>query len=237
MEIETTSHFLCCIQAAIRGSLWAEHQMSRPFSSIPALVCFLVFSLRSQASELQWQTGLGYRSRPPNVQSAGRAGFDRMPGAKSGILFTNVLSTESGVRTQLRLAGSGVAAGDVDGDGWCDMFFCGMESEARLYRNLGEWRFEDITEPAGLRGLGDYLTGACFADVEGDGDLDLLLNSIGGGTRLFLNDGKGHFHAAPSCGLLNRFGATTLTFGDVDGDGTLDLYTANNNSPTALGDE
>src|SRR5438034_1332712 len=189
------------------------------------------------ASELQWENGPGYRSAPLSVLKHGRDGFIRVPGSVSGILFTNVLSQESGVRTQLRLAGSGVAAGDVDADGWCDLYFCGMEGGNRLYRNLGAWRFEDITDQAGVRCAGQYSTGAVFADVDGDGDLDLLVNSIGGGTRLFLNGGKGRFQEATDRGLVRKHGATTMALGDVDGNGTLDLYVADNNSPTALGDE
>src|SRR5262249_19693763 len=152
------------------------------------------------ASDLHWENGPGYRTAALSVPREGRNGFTRVPGSVSGILFTNLLSRESGARTQLRLAGSGVAAGDVDADGWCDLYFCGMESGNRLYRNLGGWRFEDITDKAGVRCDGQYSTGAILADVDADGDLDLLVNSIGGGTRLFLNDGTGHFRETTDSG-------------------------------------
>jgi hypothetical protein len=125
----------------------------------------------------------------------------------------------------------------VDGDGLCDLYFCGLEAGNRLFRNLGNWHFQDITDEAGVRCPGQFSTGAVLADVDGDGSLDLLVNSIGGGTRLFLNDGKGHFTEAMDRGLLRKFGATTMALADVDGNGTLDLYVANNNSPTSLGDE
>ena len=128
--------------------------------------------------------------------------------------------------------GSGVAAGDIDGDGRCDLYFCGLEQGNRLYRNLGEWRFEDITDEAGVRCAGQYSTGAVLADVDGDGALDLLVNSIGGGTRLFLNDGKGHFREGTNSNLAKRFGAMSMALGDIDGDGTLDLYVANYRSST-----
>lgn len=201
------------------------------------MVAFVLCGSAAIADPLLWENGPGYRSAALPVPSEGRTGFTRVPGSVSGILFTNLLAKESGVRSQLRLAGSGVAAGDVDGDGWCDLYFCGMESGNRLYRNLGGWRFEDITDQAGVRCEGQFSTGAVFADVDGNGTLDLLVNSIGGGTRLFLNDGKGHFHEATDRGLVRKYGATTMTLADVDGNGSLDLYVANNNSPTALGDE
>jgi hypothetical protein len=186
---------------------------------------------------MHWEEGLGYRSAAFTVPAQGRDGFTLVPASISGILFTNTLAKESGVRSQLRLAGSGVAAGDVDGDGRCDLYFCGLEAGNRLYRNLGNWRFEDITEEAGVRCAGQFSTGAVLADVDGDGSLDLLVNSIGGGTRLFLNDGKGHFKEQTGSGLLRKYGATTMALGDIDGNGTLDLYVANNNSPTSLVDE
>src|SRR6185369_15588046 len=128
---------------------------------MPALVC------ASSGNELHWENGPGYRSAPLDVPKEGRAGFSRVPGTLSGILFTNTLSKESGARSQLRLAGSGVAAGDVDGDGRCDLYFCGMEAGNRLYRNLGHWHFEDITDEAGVRCAGQFSTGAVLADVDG----------------------------------------------------------------------
>src|SRR4051794_402486 len=60
------------------------------------------------AGEVPWEAGPGYRSAVLAVPEHGRDGFVRVPGSLSGILFTNVLSTESGIRSQLRLAGSGV---------------------------------------------------------------------------------------------------------------------------------
>src|SRR5213078_3935216 len=106
--------------------------------------------------------------------------------------------------------GSGVALGDVDGDGWCDIYFARLDGPNVLYRNLGNWKFEDITAAAGVGCPEQYSTGVAFADVDGDGDLDLLVNSIGGGTRLFLNDGKGRFQLAANSGLVRKFGAMSL---------------------------
>src|SRR5207244_3383982 len=74
-------------------------------------------------------------------------------------------------------------------------------------------------------------TGAAFADIDGDGDLDLVVNSIGGGTHVFLNNGKGHFTEAPYV-LNERKGAMSLALADIDGDGYLDLYIANYRADT-----
>src|SRR5439155_21080141 len=128
--------------------------------------------------------------------------------------------------------GSGVALGDVDGDGWCDIYFCRLEGPNVLYRNLGNWKFEDITSKAGIACPDQYSTGAVFADVDGDSDLDLLVNSIGGGTRLFLNDGHGKFTESKNSGLDTKLGSTSMALADFDGDGDLDLYVANYRTTT-----
>lgn len=164
---------------------------------------------------------------------AGKIGFTAVTPAQAGIHFTNWLPEERYLTNQILLNGSGVAAGDIDGDGLCDLFFCGIDRPSVLYRNLGNWKFQDITAQAGVACPGQASTGAVFADVDGDGHLDLLVNSVGGGTRLFLNDGHGHFHdATEAWGLRSRTGSMSLALADVDGDGFLDLYVANYRSST-----
>ena len=195
-----------------------------------ALCCLICAAVGLRAQEVDH--GAGYRSHALEVPAGGKAGFTRLPGNVTGITITNRLSVASAGANQIRLNGSGVAAGDVDGDGWCDLYFCGLEGGNRLYRNLGGWHFEDITDQAGVRCAGQFSTGAVLADVDGDGDLDLLVNSIGGGTRLFLNDGKGHFHEAVDSGLVRRFGAMSMALGDLRGEGVLDLYVANYRTST-----
>mgnify|MGYP003871047729 CR=1 FL=1 len=158
---------------------------------------------------------------------ASRAGFTLLPAAQTGVHFVNLLPEPRHLTNQILPNGSGVAAGDVDGDGWCDLFFAGLlDSGCRLYRNLGGWRFADITAAAGVACAGRDNTGAAFADLEGDGDLDLLVNSLGAGTAIFLNDGRGRF--TPASPALNPGrGGTSLGLADADGDGDLDLYIAN----------
>lgn len=149
---------------------------------------------------------------------------------ETGVTFTNVLSDARAAENQIRLNGSGVALGDIDGDGWCDIYLCGLEGPNRLYRNLGDWRFEDITALAGVGCEGQFSTGAALIDVDGDRDVDLLANGIGTGTRLFLNDGTGRF--AERAGTVRKYCATTIALADVEGDGDLDLYVANYRTET-----
>src|SRR5580765_8491077 len=143
---------------------------------------------------LNWQTGPGYRSIELPVPASGKTGFTLVPPETTGIFFTNFITDQRSVTNQNLLNGSGVALGDVDGDGLCDVYLCRLDgSNNKLYRNLGNWKFEDITDSAGVGCGSQNSTGAVFADIDGDGDLDLLVNSMGGGTRVFANDGKGHF--------------------------------------------
>ena len=81
----------------------------------------------------------------------------------------------------------------MDGDGLPDIYLTSNQGSNALYRNLGDFRFEDVTARAGVALTGRHSTGAVFADVDGDGDLDLLVSTLGGGVALFLNDGHGVF--------------------------------------------
>ncbi len=174
---------------------------------------------------LQILTGTG-----PAVR---RSGFTRMDPDATHITFTNRLDEERSLTNQIFLNGSGVALGDVDGDGRCDIYLCGLDSPNALYRNLGNWRFEDITLTAGVACADQASTGAAFVDVDGDGDLDLLVNGIARGTRLFLNDGHGHFQeATASSGLQSTSGSTSFAVTDFDGDGRPDVYVVNYRSET-----
>jgi hypothetical protein len=121
-----------------------------------------------------------------------------------------------------------VTLGDVDGDGRVDIYLGKTDGPNVLYRNLGDWRFEDITERAGVAADDRFTTGVVFVDVDGDGDIDLLVLSLGGTSSLFLNDGTGVFtEKTEGAGLESGFGSTTATLADVDADGDLDLYVAN----------
>lgn len=120
----------------------------------------------------------------------------------------------------------GVSVGDADGDGLEDLYVAqpaGLPN--RLYRARGDSTFEDVTERAGL-GVLDDTAQSLFADVDNDGDQDLVLAT---GTRLllFVNDGTGRFsHAANAFGFRRPLqgSLTSIAMADYDRDGFLDLY-------------
>ncbi len=164
-----------------------------------------------------------------DVPSGGRTGFTLLPPEVTGIQFTNTLGEWAAESNRVLANGSGAAAGDFDGDGLPDLFVCGLEGRNVLYRNLGHLKFEDVTRESGIVLTNFYCRGATFADVNGDGSLDLLVAVTGQGVRCFLNDGRGHFSdQTPTSGLISPFGSVTLALADVDGNGTLDLYVVNN---------
>ncbi len=180
------------------------------------------------ASAPEWQSERGYRWARVAPARPAKTGFTPLASTATGVTFTNQLSDERSVANRNLLSGAGVAAGDVDGDGLCDLYYCGLDSDNRLFRNLGGWKFQDITAGASVACPGQDSTGAAFADLEGDGDLDLLVTALGNGLRLFVNDGRGTFSEETAArGVASRTGGMSMAMADIDGDGDLDLYVAN----------
>jgi len=175
------------------------------------------------APALTWKQETGFRTLPVFPPSPGKPGFTDMAPSATGVAFTNQLEGDLYLTNAVAHNGAGIAIGDLDADGWPDLYFCNLQGPNRLYRNLGGWRFEET--PLGEASCGDQLsTGATFADVDGDGDLDLLVNGIAAGTRLFLNDGTGQWTESKDSGLSRTSSSTSLALADIDGDGDLDLY-------------
>lgn len=197
-------------------------------------IAFLSVAAVVAAPALDWTRQPGGQVAFITPSGTGRTGFTPMNAAATGVTFVNPLPPERHYTNQILLNGSGVAAGDVDGDGWCDVFFAGVGGRSMLYRNLGGWKFQDITADAGLAACaGLDATGVALADLDGDADLDLIVNSVGQGTHGFLNNGRGHFTTPPPHQILNRgHCGASLALADVDGNGTLDLYIANYRTAT-----
>ena len=191
--------------------------------------------LSASAGAEEWEHGDGFRRSKLVVASPGKTGFALLPAAASGIQFQNLITPAAAAANNNLMNGSGVAAADFDGDGWCDLYFCAIQGSNALYRNLGGWRFEDVTAQAGLGLPGMHSTGALFADVNNDGRIDLLVATLGSGVHCFLNEGERRFREATAeAGLSSPSGSTSLAMADVDGDGDLDLYVANYGATSIL---
>ena len=111
---------------------------------------------------------------------------------------------------------------DFDNDGWLDLYVIGGDGRGYLLRNNGKGGFEDVTAKAGLGNAGAARK-ALFADLDHDGDLDLLL--VGGAAnRLFRNNLDGTFtEVADAAGLRGSGNSDDAAFGDFDGDGRTDV--------------
>jgi hypothetical protein len=142
------------------------------------------------------------------------------------------------------IAATGVAAADVDGDGRPDLFTTDSFGPSRLFRNAGGGRFTEATTESGIRTPRNTRS-AAFADVDGDGDLDLFVCVTGDYYRqmpdppfdaedarpdlLFINDGRGRFRDASTEWGISRPKRWSLSslFADYDGDGRPDLVVTN----------
>ena len=175
--------------------------------------------------------------------AAGLAGSGQPP-AEAGLRFRDVAG-EAGLafthqhspspeKHYVESVPGGLAVFDYNGDGRPDMFFTngartptlekGSDAFAnRLYRNDGGMRFTDVTEAAGVRGVG-YAMGAAAADYDNDGDVDLFVAGVRQ-NQLLRNDGKGRFEDdAARAGIASGDWAVGGAWLDFDNDGRLDLF-------------
>lgn len=171
--------------------------------------------------------------------------FKLLPSSQTHIDFANTLT--EGLNTNVLMYqyfynGGGVAAGDLNGDGLQDIYFTGNMTDNKLYLNKGHMQFEDVTAAAGVEGRpGPWKTGVTFADVNGDGKLDIYVCYSGKlraekrVNQLFINQGNDSSgvpifkEQAAEYGLGFPSYSTQAYFFDYDLDGDLDLLLVNHN--------
>jgi hypothetical protein len=189
----------------------------------------------AKSTALEWSPEGNHRWAKLADSGNGKSGFTLMPPAQTGVQFTNTLSTALLIGNKNLLNGSGVALGDYDGDGLCDVYLCRLDGDNALYRNLGDWRFKDVTAASGTACPSQFSTGAVFSDVDGDHDLDLLVTAMGQPNRLFRNNGDATFDdATATAGIGSRYGSSSIALADNDGD--LYLYIVNYGAKSVLKD-
>ena len=124
--------------------------------------------------------------------------------------------------------GNAIAIADVDQDGLQDIYFTTLSGTNELWRNLGNGKFEDITQYAGLNISDRIGMGASFADIDNDGDQDLYISNVRVGNILLENDGSGRFtNITKTSGTGVKAHSSGATFFDYDRDGLLDLFVSN----------
>ncbi|MDO1444789.1 VCBS repeat-containing protein [Rhodocytophaga aerolata] len=164
--------------------------------------------------------------------------FETLPSSVTGIEFVNRITDDKEFNIfnyRNFYNGGGVAIGDINNDGLPDVFVTSNLEKNHLYLNKGNFQFEDITDKAGVGGKQAWSTGVTFADINGDGFIDIYVcnsgNIKGDGreNELFINNGNLTFtEQAAQFGLNDRGFSTHAAFFDYDRDGDLDVYLLNN---------
>ncbi len=178
--------------------------------------------------------------------------FEKISSSHSGITFNNSIVENDSINpfdVVNIYNGGGVGIGDFNNDGLQDIFFTGNMVPCRLYLNKGNFKFEDITEKAGVGGLGRWARGVSIVDINNDGLMDIYIcntiykDSARRRNILYVNqgidkDGIPHFKdMAAEYGLDIHVQSTMASFFDYDNDGDLDMYltvneASNGNNPS-----
>ena len=171
--------------------------------------------------------------------------FQKIPSSYSGIDFNNKIIENDSINPLDVVNiynGGGVGVGDFNNDGLQDLYFTGNRVPNRLYINRGNFKFEDVTEKAGVGGMGRWGRGVSIIDINNDGLLDIYVcNTIYKDPArrrnlLYINqgvdkDGIPHFkEMAKEYGLDINVESTMATFFDYDNDGKIDMYLTVNNA-------
>lgn len=169
--------------------------------------------------------------------------FNKISPKQSGIDFNNQLTLNDSLTVlefEYMYNGAGVGVGDFDQDGFQDIFFTGNMVSNRLYRNLGGFKFEDITLSAKV-GSKDWSNGVAIVDIDQNGLPDIYVSKGGprGSTKkeranlLYINQGVQNgvptfTEEAEKWGLSDSGYSVQAAFFDYDMDGDLDMYLLSN---------
>jgi hypothetical protein len=184
---------------------------------------------------LPWKYPLGRFFPDPEREKTGKGGPDAKVGEAIQARYTRPLFRErrelskwSASCTEGRdgfqgFMGSGLAVGDIDEDGRPDLFVAG-DGCNRLLKNQGNYRFVDVSEAWGIGELDGTSRHPVFADINGDGRLDLLVTQSDVPSKIFIQREGRFTDATDAYGLKTGEGAHNAHFFDYDRDGDLDLF-------------
>lgn len=168
--------------------------------------------------------------------------FNSVAADSSGIHFSNNLSHTDELNIIEYLYyynGGGVAVGDINNDGLDDIYLTANQSSDKLYLNLGNLKFKDITSAAGINVDSTWSSGVTMEDINNDGLLDIYVSKVSGyktltgHNMLYLNQGDNHFvESAKDYGLDFSGLSTQASFFDYDNDGDTDVYLMNHSIHT-----
>jgi hypothetical protein len=211
--------------------------------SLSALSAVVMAGALLSAGGCRWSTTSSTAPEAAHEDPIGPPLFREVT-AESGINFTYRNGEEADHLAILESLGGGLAVLDFDGDGRLDFFIPGgghyegpdkhqiKGNPCRLYRNLGNFRFEDVTAKMGLDKIDFYTHGAAVADYDNDGWPDLLVTGWHH-LALFHNEpiypkdptkGRKFVEVSKQAGMPDGLWTTSAAWGDVDGDGYADLY-------------
>ena len=174
-----------------------------------------------------------HKSIPENSNTL----FSIVPTEYSHLSFQNtVVQTKENnhiINSQF-ISGGGVAVGDINNDGFQDIFFTGNQVKDKLFLNNGGLKFDDISNKAGISQDNNWSSGVTFVDIDNDGDQDIYvcrftyLENEKSANQLYINNGDLTFkEQALSFGLADKGFTIQATFFDFNNDGLLDVYVVN----------
>jgi len=217
--------------------IWQKEQR-RPVRPILCALLTVIWFCGTPGSAAGPADEITGRPLAPRSAPRGKTMFVELSPQQTGLVTTNDYADpkmwgELSREFESGSIGTGVAIGDYDGDGRPDIFVVSKTESCRLFRNLGNFKFEDVTEKAGVGDHGAdamiWKQGATFVDVNNDGLLDIYICRWNAPNLLYINQGNGTFkEMAHAYGLDVKDASVMAAFCDYDRDGWLDVFIVTN---------